>query len=82
MSRLPDTPTAVEVETDAQGVPMSVRWELPEPVVEVCARWRVDTDWWRVEISRMYYEVCTPTALLTLFHDLISGVWSLERVHD
>ncbi len=49
---------------------------------EVVNRWRVDDDWWRVPISRMYYLVTTPTMLLEIFEDLCTGDWYIERVID
>ncbi len=89
MSRLPEEPLPVEVKIDGWGQPATVSWTLNEgtgvrecPVVEVCARWRVDDDWWRAPISRMYYKLRTRTALIEVFRDLNSGRWFLERVHD
>lgn len=82
MIGLLETPLPVDVEPDAEGRPAVVRWEQRERVSEVVARWRVDDSWWRAPVSRMYYEVATPTALLVVFRDLIAGGWYLERVHD
>ncbi len=45
-------------------------------------RWRVDDDWWRVPISRMYYVVTTPAMLLEIYEDLRTGDWYLQRVVD
>ena len=82
MVGLPETPLPVDVEPDARGLPAVVRWERRERVLEVVARWRVDDSWWRAPVSRMYYEVATPSALLVVFLDLLAGGWYLERVHD
>jgi hypothetical protein len=42
-------------------------------------RWRIDDEWWRKEISRMYYHVALEGGLLvTLFHDLIGGAWFVQ----
>ncbi len=83
MSRLfLENPLHIGVELDTTGYPAAVMWELEERVVEVVNRWRVDDDWWRVPISRMYYKLQTPTALLDVYQDLITGEWYLERVHD
>jgi len=51
-------------------------------VREVINRWRVDDDWWRVPISRMYWVVATPTMLLEIYEDLRTGDWYLQRVID
>ena len=49
------------------------------PVLEVLDRWRIDDEWWRKEISRMYFHVMLAPQeaplLLTIFHDLIGGRW-------
>ena len=49
---------------------------------EVVNRWRVDDDWWRVPISRTYYTVRTPTAMLEVYRDDRTGDWYLQRVID
>ena len=45
-------------------------------------RWRVDDDWWRVPIFRTYYTVTTPTLLLEIYRNDITGDWYLQRVID
>ncbi len=82
MSRLFDHPLPVLVTLGEDGEPVHLRWELEERVLEVCGRWRVDDDWWREPVSRAYYLLRTPTALLELFEDAAQGGWYLERVHD
>ncbi len=89
MSRLPEEPIPAEVTVDGWGQPATIGWETGAgtppracPVIEVCARWRLDDDWWRLPISRMYYKLRTPTALVEVYRDLGSGEWFLERVHD
>ncbi len=96
MSRLPEKPQPLIVELDTYGLPTSLTFTSPVAgagshacpgpriysVLEVCSRWRVDDDWWRVPISRTYYKLRTSDALLEVYHDLIGGGWYLERVHD
>lgn len=49
------------------------------PVKEILDRWRIDDEWWRAEISRMYYHVVLQSGqILTLFHDLIAGGWFVQ----
>ena len=39
-------------------------------------QWRIDDEWWRKEVSRMYFSVALEGGqLLTLYRDLISGRW-------
>jgi hypothetical protein len=48
-------------------------------VVEILDRWRIDDEWWRQEVSRMYFQVVLAGgAILDLFHDLIQGGWYLQ----
>jgi hypothetical protein len=45
-------------------------------VAEILDRWRIDDEWWRKEISRMYFQVLLEGGqLLTVFHDLIEEGW-------
>jgi hypothetical protein len=47
-----------------------------EEVSEILDRWRIDDEWWRKEISRMYFQVLLEGGqLLTIFHDLIEEGW-------
>lgn len=96
MSRLLSPPLPIQTQITSRDEPASLTWErtdaapqappLPAPgptrVLEVCNRWRIDDEWWRKPISRMYYELRTPTALLEIFQDLNTGEWFLERLHD
>jgi len=51
----------------------------PRRVTETLDRWRIDDEWWRREISRMYYHVALEGGLLlTLFHDLTGGGWFVQ----
>jgi hypothetical protein len=43
-------------------------------VKEVLNMWRIDDEWWRNSISRMYYSLgFSGGSRLTLFQDLITG---------
>jgi hypothetical protein len=57
-----------------------VRRGGPEvPVLQILDRWRIDDEWWRKEISRMYFQVLLAPEeaplVMTIFHDLIEGGW-------
>lgn len=83
-------PRPLHVDADGRGWPVAVGiggWGLGVrgdesrgvPVLEILDRWRIDDEWWRKEISRMYFQVLlapeeAPLAM-TIFHDLIEGSW-------
>jgi hypothetical protein len=49
------------------------------PVQEIADRWRIDDEWWRKEVSRMYFRVVLAGGrVLTVFQDLIAGDWFLQ----
>ena len=76
-----NSPREVSVVADSSGEPDAIlhdggRWK----VARVQNRWRVDDEWWRGEISRMYYELLLSNgAVLTVFHDLVSDRWYRQR---
>ncbi len=82
MGKLYDPEPGIQVETVEHGRPAALTRQRREPVRGVVNRWRVDDDWWRVPISRMYWVVATPTMLLEIFEDLRTGDWYLQRVID
>jgi len=50
-------------------------------VLQVMDRWRIDDEWWRKEISRMYFRVVLANgAVITIFHDLVEDGWFLQTV--
>lgn len=75
-------PKAVTVRTDEHGGPTHVR--LPgkpaRSVAVVRERWRIDDEWWRAMISREYRTVVLDDGrVLTLYHDLESGIWYAQK---
>ncbi|MEZ4414778.1 MAG: hypothetical protein R3E10_03420 [Gemmatimonadota bacterium] len=71
-------PSELRVETDQAGGPLRIR--RPQGRAEVVAHiresWRIDDEWWRAPISRLYYEVVLENGRsLTLFHDRIARRW-------
>jgi hypothetical protein len=45
-------------------------------VEEILNKWRIDEEWWRKPISRLYYEIAFASgSRFTVFQDLITGKW-------
>ena len=71
--RAVNEPQPAVVECDAQHRPLSVRGTTIESVNET---WRIDDEWWRQAISRLYMEVMLEGGKRTvLFRDLVTGEW-------
>jgi hypothetical protein len=85
MSRLLESPVLVQVELQA-GIPGRVTESgTRRPVLGVCARWRVESDWWRSPVSREYWklELGGPAEVLCdLYRDCLTGEWWLSRLYD
>lgn len=70
-------PRQIEVKAGEQGAPSAVQvrrsWKR---AISIQNAWRLDDEWWRREISRLYFDVeLEGGMLLTIFHDLVSGLW-------
>lgn len=71
-------PLPVHVDADRTGTPLSVRARSGrgQRVAQVRECWRVDDEWWRAPVSRLYFEVVLENGRpLTLFHDLVARRW-------
>lgn len=75
--RLLDAPHPVQVRTDASGEPVAVRTRRGfSGVAGLREIWRIDDEWWRRPVSRIYYAVVLESGrAMTLFHDLAEGGW-------
>jgi hypothetical protein len=60
-----------------KGTPKAVKyWKRLLQVKEVLSMWRIDDEWWRKPVLRMYYSLgFSGGSRLTLFQDLITGQW-------
>jgi len=72
----PYDPQALEVIV-RDGRPAAVRLKKRSlKVSEVANTWRIDEEWWRKPISRLYYLLeFTTGSRFTVFQDLITGQW-------
>ena len=75
-----DLPRPLPVRTDSLGVPVALRpdrrWLRVDAVQE---SWRIDDEWWRTSIHRIYYRlVLEDGAVTTLFRDLATKRWYLQ----
>jgi hypothetical protein len=72
----PYYPEKIEVAAQ-EGKPFVVRLKKrPVLVKDVVNMWRIDEEWWRNPISRLYFLLELENgARLTVFRDLLGGVW-------
>jgi hypothetical protein len=70
----------LSVQEDARGRPIAVLWRGQRlAVTSILDVWRIDDEWWRKEISRLYYQVVLVSGrVLTLFRDLLNGQWFMQ----
>jgi len=76
-----NTPETIVVETDSTGRPAAIKTPRRQLIKSIEDRWRIDDEWWRSEpVSRLYYAVILSSGQrLTLYHDLISGLWYKQK---
>lgn len=70
-------PRPIDVTATGAGVPVRLRiGRERREVGAVLDRWRIDDEWWREPISRVYFSlVLEGGAHLVLYHDLVDGRW-------
>ncbi len=74
-------PVPIVVEVGADGEPHWLLWRGQRlRVVAVLDRWRIDDEWWRTPITRLYrYLHLAGDRLLTVYQDLERGAWYAQR---
>lgn len=72
----PYTPQAIEV-TARDGTPVLVQVRKRRVrVAAVLNMWRIDEEWWRKPISRLYFLLELENGgRITVFQDLVGGLW-------
>ena len=70
-------PRPVAVETGESGEPVAVvLGGLRLAVAQVQDVWRIDDEWWREEVSRLYYHLLLEDdQVLTVYRDLLKDEW-------
>ena len=81
MKRALNLPRETGVLADKAGVPVAVTGKgRRRRVLQVMEAWRVDDEWWRQEVSRLYFRLEMEGGIrLTVFQDLVSGKWYEQR---
>ncbi|MEX2527323.1 MAG: hypothetical protein WEA09_06755 [Gemmatimonadota bacterium] len=79
------TPQPIQMEAGlpppkGRGAPRALQLNRRKLQVEgVREEWRIDDEWWRRPISRLYFTVILENGrLVTLYHDLVEGGWFLQ----
>jgi hypothetical protein len=74
----------IAVEPDGAAQPLLFVWRATRhPVDQITNRWRVNTEWWKVQIVREYFQVTTQTGLwVVLFRDCVADEWFMQRLYD
>lgn len=76
MKRSPYEPVLIKV-TVSGGKPSTVKIrQRYVKVTSVINMWRIDEDWWRTPVSRMYFLLELENRVrISVFQDLIGGNW-------
>lgn len=80
-------PRTARVWTDEDGWPVrvqilrrGVRARAAHAVHQVRERWRIDDEWWRAPIARMYFDLVLDTGRsLILYFDEHEGAWFVHE---
>ncbi|MEX0856219.1 MAG: hypothetical protein WD056_01500 [Gemmatimonadota bacterium] len=86
-----DSPFPIRVRVDPEGRPVELlrapERRTPEEkrrrgservgrVMAIRETWRIDDEWWRRPISRLYHEIILESGrILVIYRDLVEGGW-------
>ena len=83
MTFLVNPPMAIEVQTDADGVPRHLKREPLIGPVQPLQHWLAELDWWSRPVSREYWKVLLRGRLLCeIYRDRDRDAWFVERIYD
>jgi hypothetical protein len=76
-------PQPIGVEADESGEPVAVVLGSRRlAVAQVQDVWRIDDEWWRDEVSRLYYRLILANGrTVTIYQDLVHSQW-LNQNYD
>ncbi len=73
------SPIPVQVQANADGVPQAIRHpdgRRFEKILGVQEIWRIDDEWWRRPLARLYHRAIQENGKqVTFFRDLLDGCW-------
>ncbi len=71
----------IRVEADESGEPQAVVLGHERlAVAAVQDRWRIDDEWWRKEVSRLYLSLLLEDGrVVTVYHDLLADQWLQQK---
>lgn len=73
------SPSPLRVRTDPRGRPVEVcrpGRRGGSKVVSIHEIWRIDDEWWRRPVSRLYYRVVLENGkMMAIYRDLTEGRW-------
>ena len=74
-------PQPAAIDANGAGEPLAVLVQgRLRAVTAVTDRWRIDDEWWRAEISRVYFAIELEGGIrLTVFRDLVTGAWYQQQ---
>src|SRR3954447_5662260 len=77
-----NAPQRIKVQINKAGHPTgAARMATAEltAVEAVLDRWRIDDEWWRKAVSRMYYQLALAGGTtVTIFQDLVTSEWFVQ----
>ena len=72
-------PSPIHVRINLKGQPTEIGLQDRRRggnVASIQEIWRIDDEWWRNSISRLYYQVVLENGkIMTLYRDLTDGCW-------
>lgn len=70
-------PLPVNIEEDANGLPVAIVTGRRHVITGILNRWRIDDEWWRSgPVSRSYFSVMLASGQqMTIYKDLITEKW-------
>lgn len=77
-----DSPARAGVRTNRTGSPVEIRLggrKSSGRVISIHETWRIDDEWWRTPISRLYHRLVLENGkMLTVYRDLTDGKWYVQ----